>query len=215
MTSFKLWLEARIISAGGAFGKDPSRMQQSKSSAKPIDRDTARFAQFDQRVQFGRSIEQKVVDALRTHVGWNIVPAEKSQDMFDKIDAWILKDGTKTAIQIKYRDTGTGDILFEVEKNGRPGRDMAGKAALYAVLNKEGTLIRVRLAAEAKRIASEMHTKLLQSGSHSIKTDKGEIRYQVDPSSGAEKIVAYIHPDAFTGAKKDVALPKSIWSVAA
>jgi hypothetical protein len=142
MISFQTWLEGRIISAGGAFGKDVAKMHQSKPPLQPLERDKVRFAQMDQRVRFGRSIEEKVVDALRIYAGWTIVPAEKSQDMFDKIDAWVVKDGAKTSIQIKYRDTGTGDILFEVEKNGKPGRDMVGKALLYAVLNKEGNLIR-------------------------------------------------------------------------
>jgi hypothetical protein len=214
VTSFKNWLEARFVTAGGAFGKDAEKMRQARPQMR-MDRNLSRFASKDQRVEFGRSIEEKVVNALRTQMGWKIVGAEQAQDMFDKIDAWIIQDGNKTALQVKYRDTGTGDILMEVEKNGRPGRDMVGKATLYAVLNKEGNIIRIRMAAEAKAIASDMYSKLIKSGLKSIRTDKGEIRFQTDPSSGADKVVAYIHPDVFTGPKKDVVLPKSIWSSAA
>lgn len=215
--NFKEWInEGRRGPAAGAFGNDRERMHQNQLLKNPdAGRDMNRVMGFQQRVQFGKNIESKVIEALKRELGWEIEPPSAADDMYGKIDGWLVQAGHKVGIQVKYRDTGN-DILFEVEKNDRPGRDMKSQADLYACLNKSGNVIRIRLAAEAKRIAQEMFKRLQVSGSKVVTTEKGQIRYQTDPENASiEKVVAYINPDAFTGAKKDINLSSAIWNVAA
>lgn len=196
--TFKNWLELtehRRGPVGGAFGRQT--------------RAGNRFQSMDSRVSFGKKIERQILDALKEASGWDIVPSAASADMKDKIDGYVKTESKLTPIQIKYRDTGD-DILMEVEKDGRPGRDMVGMAQLYVVLNQMGTTIRVRSANEAKQIAEQMKQDLFASGNLVHTSAQGQIRMQNDPRDGKHKIIAYIKAESFQK-KMDFQLKKRIW----
>ena len=220
--NFSEWLsinEARWRGpVGGAFGNDSQRMQQKLvkpvtqpkdempkplgHSPNPADRTTPpqmrmgnRFQNFDQRVEYGKSIEKQIFDSL-VRCGLKLRQPSNQEDMYDKIDGWWeTPDGAKP-IQIKYRDTGD-DILFEVMKDyrlGVAGRDMIGKAEFYAVLNRGGKIVLVSVA-EAKQLIEEMRSKAEQEGFDdrgNYKMGDAILRVRPDPRSQQEKLMAYI-----------------------
>jgi len=195
------------------------------------DRFDHRFQNMKNRVDFGKAIEQKVIEALIEDYGWVIDPSEESQDIFQKIDGWIISgdDRIKSALlsettpmQIKYRDTGD-DVLMEVVRKWKPdmvnsietcctGRDMKGMAKLYAVLNKSGTVIRIRAANEARSLARNLLQRLVDSKKKVITLDGSQIRFTRDPRTKVMKVNAYLNPASFKW-KLDYKLNKSIHDV--
>jgi hypothetical protein len=134
-------------------------------------RQSNRFQNLDDRVRYGKGIETNILQALQSH-GWEIKPVSSKADKYDKIDGVIqsapisLPVALPAFLQVKYRDTGN-DLLMEVvwEYTGNfagniedllTGRDMRGKAQIYANLNQEGSLIRIRSAYEAKDICKQL-----------------------------------------------------------
>lgn len=208
---FILIPEARYGPVPGAFGKPKGNRQSN------------RFQGINDRVAYGKSIEALVIQALIDNCGWNITPATPGQDKHQKIDGWVkFGDGAPLALQVKYRDTGD-DILLEVvkvwheEENLRqPGRDMVGKAEIYACLNSSGTVIYARLASEAKEKAQKLLDEFLQrmtDSQHPVKSHRngdGEIKLVNDPSTRQLKINAYLNPQAFQK-KSDCTLKAPIW----
>lgn len=219
---FKQWLEefnklneSRKGPAPGAFGN--SKKQGNYTNPNQFVGGSNKFADFNARVESGKQIESKILDALKTHVGWNIQSASTSEDKYDKIDGWIIENNQKTPLQIKYRDKASGsDIFMEVLKDYNkniPGRDMIGKAKIYVTLANNTLMI--RQADEAKKIASEMAEELRQKIATNptttrMSTSKGMIMISPDPATGVEKLKAYINPNAFVW-KKNVALTASLF----
>jgi len=203
---FKSFILLSEASTPGAFGNDPNMR------LVPNDRQSNQFQDMNKRVNFGKDIEAKIIQAISENTGWKIDPASKSEDMHDKIDGWVHFQGQKLPIQVKYRDSGD-DILLEVynsERSGGDGRDMVGRAALYACMNKAGDTIRVRDASQLKMVAKNLKTQLMESGKNVLSNRFGQIRWTNDPSSGIKKIIAYLKAEAFTG--KDISLKKSVWA---
>lgn len=176
-----------------------------------------KFSDFKTRVQTGRQIENKILNALRTNVGWQIVLPTMSEDKYDKIDGWIIENNKKIPLQIKYRDKSSGsDIFMEIMKDYYkkiPGRDMIGKAKIYVTL--ANNLLMIRDAEEAKKIANEMTKELEQKILTNpqitrLTTSKGMIMISPDPATGVEKLKAYINPNAFSW-KKNIPLSSSLF----
>lgn len=206
--SFSEWLlatEARWRGpAGGAFGNDSRRMQQSKGvdHKRNAPEDTTqmrmgnRFSDIDQRVEYGKGIEKQIFDSL-IKCGMKLRGASTQEDKFDKIDGWWQTPSGEKPIQIKYRDTGD-DILFEVMKDynrGIPGRDMIGKAEFYAVLSRVGGKIVLVSVKEAKLLIKEMQSRADQEGFDqrgNYRMGGAMLRVRPDPSSKQEKLMAYI-----------------------
>jgi hypothetical protein len=99
------------------------------------------------RVRKGLAIEKQIANSLRKS-GVVLEEPTNRQDIMQKVDRWIVKDGVKTPLQIKYRESGE-DILFEVfdtfagwnNPKNKVGRDMLGIAAKYAVLIKGNIIV--------------------------------------------------------------------------
>lgn len=172
-----------------------------------------KFQSIQDRVKSGKKQESKILNAMSRDHGWIVQQASTNQDKFDKIDG-ILKHSPKpipvplpAPIQIKYRDTNSGnDILMEVVWEFRneydapidqllTGRDMKGLAQLYLCLNKLGTIVRVRLASEAKALAKNLLKGLLSTRKRFYSIGNSQIRLTEDPESKRPKINAYIDPD--------------------
>jgi hypothetical protein len=198
-------------------------------------RDDHRFQKFRDRVNFGKDIEKKVMEALIHMYGWDIDPSTDSQDMHEKVDGWIMQTDDKvgilnemTPLQVKYRDTGD-DLLMEVIKKWSPdmldipcescctGRDMKGLATIYAVLDQGGRIIRMRKVHEARTLARHLLRRLFEEHRSNPKTkcitlDKSQIRFTRDPSTRLPKVIAYLNPESFQW-KVDYKLDKPIWEM--
>jgi len=223
--NFSKWLstnEARWRGpVGGAFGRDPRRMQQQKPvipvtnpeeeipkpslghAPNPADRTSPpqmrmgnRFQDIDQRVQYGKSIEKQIFDSL-VQCGMKLREPSTQEDKYDKVDGWWDTPSGEKPIQIKYRDTGD-DILFEVMKDyrrGVPGRDMVGKAEFYAVLSRVGGKIVLVSVAEAKKLIEEMRAGAEDEGFDqrgNYRMGAATLRVRPDPRSQQDKLMAYI-----------------------
>ena len=172
-----------------------------------------KFSKFKTRVESGKRIENKIINALREHLGWEILNPSAKEDKYDKIDGWLVENEQKKPIQVKYRDKNSGsDIFMELMKdcdNRVPGRDMVGKAEIYITLSNDGKTIMIRNAHEAKEIATEMMAQLEQSSKTRLTTSKGTIMISPDPATKIEKLKAYIDPNAFSW-KKNITLDRSL-----
>jgi hypothetical protein len=177
-----------------------------------------RFQDNATRVRHGKKRESQIANALRDQAGLSIMDASDSEDKERKIDRWLVNaDGSRTAVQIKYRETGD-DLLFEVfdkfygfnAKYNKIGRDMIGDSKLYAVLTQDAQTIVMVPVAKAKKIVNDMLTvaeivgwTVEEGESHkTLKYFKNggrcELKVQRDPKDGRTKMLAYIPACVFT-----------------
>jgi hypothetical protein len=172
-----------------------------------------KFQSREERVKSGKSQESKIIRAMIEEHKWDIRQVTENQDKYDKIDGVLVSCpnpppvSLPAPVQIKYRDTNSGDdVLMEVVWQFRgeyetplnqllTGRDMKGAAKLYLCLNKLGTLVRARIADEAKSIARKLLEGLLASRKRSYSIGRSQIRLTEDPESRRPKINAYIDPN--------------------
>lgn len=190
-------------------------------------RQTNRFHNRDQRVEFGKNKEAQILHAMKTQHGWSVQEAKTNQDKYQKIDGILISSpdslpvSLPAPIQIKYRDTGN-DLLMEVSWsfNGDyntptekliTGRDMKGLAKLYVSLDLSGDLVRVRLADEAKSIAKKLLEGLLATRKKFFNIGNHQIRIVSDPDDGRQKINAFLNPNDFSW-KKDYPV-QNIWQI--
>lgn len=164
------------------------------------------------RVKHGLAMESKIATSLQK-AGLNIQESTNREDILKKVDRWIVKNGVRTPLQIKFRESGE-DVLFEVydtfvgwnNPKNKTGRDMEGIATQYAVLiRNQIVMIPVALA---KEVINEMLSEVRVSGW----TKKGyngatlhyrvdghdlQLKLQSDPYDGRQKMVAYIPAEFF------------------
>lgn len=162
------------------------------------------------RVQHGRNRERQIADALKTQAGLKLTDATDNEDKTHKIDRWLVCEGKRQAVQIKYRESGD-DLLFEVfdrwedwnHPGNKTGRDMVGKAELYAVLRSDRQTVNIVQVNKAKKIIETMifvaqnygwteqsgFTKILKYRKNGVTV---ELKVQRDPGDGRQKMVAYI-----------------------
>lgn len=159
---------------------------------------------YDQRVDAGKRVENKILDALRDR-GIKIEEPTSSQDMYDKIDGWWIgkNNNQRYPVQVKFRQSGN-DIIFEVVKDfdrNVPGRDMKSKSVLYLVADKRGQT-RLYHTEAIKKKAQEV-LKIVQD---SLKQDPKQNRWdgtgweakmQYDAYHGNKKLMVYFNPNSF------------------
>lgn len=162
---------------------------------------------YHQRIQQGKQIEFKIITALRKN-GINIADATSREDMFDKIDGWIInKLGERQSVQIKYRENGN-DIIFELVKDlyrGIPGRDMNCKAENYLLVNSQGVgklfkthEIKYMASIILNYVKSQMETMIHRQTKWNSEENKWEAKITVDKAEGQCKLMAYMNPSMFT-----------------
>jgi hypothetical protein len=164
-----------------------------------------------QRVRNGRRREGQIADALKQQHGLNLVEPTDHEDKIRKIDRWLVDGTSRTAVQIKYRESGD-DLLVEVFDrwdgwNGprnKIGRDVQGDSKLYAVLRTDRQTVVLTSAAVLKGIVNEMVEAAKTIGwtvdngpsSKTLRYFKAggrcELKVQTDPYDGRTKMVAYI-----------------------
>lgn len=159
---------------------------------------------YDQRVDAGKRVEKKILDALRAK-GIKIEDPTSSQDMHDKIDGWWLgkNNNQKYPVQVKFRQSGD-DILFEIVKDFNrniPGRDMKSKSVLYLVADRNG---RTRLfhtepiKKKAQDILKMVQDELKQNPRQDRWSGNGwQAKMQYDARDGNKKLMAYFSPNSF------------------
>ena len=201
--NFNEWLS--IDEAKGAFGKQTpytslsfkGNLNHAPNSADQTSnqRNNNKFQRFDQRVQYGKSVEQQIFNSL-VKCGLKLREPSNKEDMYDKIDGWWTTPYGEVPIQIKYRDTGD-DILFEVMKDYEknvPGRDMIGKAVFYAVLNRNKTIVMVSVS-EAKQLIKKARDLAEIQGFDNLGNfawGNVMLKLRPDPATGQTKMMAYI-----------------------
>lgn len=161
---------------------------------------------YQQRVAAGKSTEKEILDFLRAR-GMKIADPTSHEDMVDKIDGWLEKDGKQLAVQVKFREGGD-DVIFEILKDvdlGTPGRDMISKADLYIVKDRQG-VIRMFSVGEIKRMAEV----LLKHISTDLKNNPGRtewgggrdaianVKLTIDKAHGNRKLMAFFNPRRLT-----------------
>lgn len=152
------------------------------------------------RVEAGKAVEKEILDVLRK-AGVVIEEPTANEDMEDKIDGWIIRDGKRVSVQVKFREGGD-DVIFEVVKDldkGIPGRDMVSKAELYVVMD---TLNVIRLFAveQIKTMAKLVRDHVLgELRLTPNRTDWGSktacnVKITIDKRHGNRKMMAYFNP---------------------
>jgi len=156
---------------------------------------------FHTRVAAGKSKEAQIIDILRDKYKMDIVPANEGEDKHDKIDAWLTINGKKMAVQIKFREEGKTDIIFEIVKDldkNILGRDLIGKADYYLVVDSfgEGTMID---AALIKSMAEQVRKALMPvfHRKNIWGTQDYQVHITVDKSSGNRKMMMFVNPNKF------------------
>jgi hypothetical protein len=152
------------------------------------------------RVEAGKTVEKEILDVLRK-AGVVIEEPTANEDMEDKIDGWIIRDGKRVSVQVKFREGGD-DVIFEIVKDldkGIPGRDMVSKAELYVVMD---TLNVIRLFAveQIKTMAKLVRDHVL--GELRISPNRTEwgsktacnVKITIDKRHGNRKMMAYFNP---------------------
>ncbi len=170
-----------------------------------------RFLNATERVQHGKNREAQIATALIQQAGLTLEDASEREDRTLKIDRWLVQDGKRTAVQIKYRETGD-DLLFEVfdrwdgwfGRGNKVGRDMVGNSKLYAVLRQDRKTVVMTEVATAKKIIQDMQNAARVIGwtedkgeqSKTLRYTKNggvcELKVQRDPRDGRTKMMAYI-----------------------
>lgn len=170
-----------------------------------------RFLEAHERVKHGKNREAQIADALIEQCGVKLEDATDVEDKTFKVDRWLVEGTKRTAVQIKYRETGD-DLLFEVfdrftawhSRENKIGRDMKGNSKLYAVLRQDRKTVVMTHVDVAKKIISDMQraaqvigwTKDEGPQRKVLKYNKNggtcELRVQRDPGDGRTKMVAYI-----------------------
>lgn len=174
---------------------------------KPID---IKRLDYNSRVNYGKMIESKIIQVIQ-NLGFDIKSSSKYEDIYDKIDAYILfKDKSKNAfiwrsLQIKYRFKERYillETLFISEKNKENiklnGRDMKGKAQLYACLIKF-RLLCLCDKEELNAIATDLTHRMIRSINNNpsmttIYKDKHIVKIVKDPYTKLKKIIVLICP---------------------
>lgn len=159
---------------------------------------------YGQRVDAGKRIEKKILDALRAK-GMKIEDPTSNQDIHDKIDGWWFAKNSdkKYPVQVKFRQSGD-DILFEIMKDfdrNVTGRDMKSKSVLYLVADRHG---RTRLfqtepiKKKAQDILKMVQDELSKDPRQTRWSGNGwEAKMQFDAAHGNKKLMAYFSPNAF------------------
>jgi hypothetical protein len=152
------------------------------------------------RVEAGKAVEKEILDVLRK-AGVVIEEPTAEEDMQDKIDGWLVKNGKRIPIQVKFREGGD-DVIFEIVKDidrGIDGRDMVSKAELYVVMDTHN-VIRLFDVAPLKRMATIVKKHVLgEMTLFPSKTSWGSntacnVRLTIDKRHGNRKMMAYFNP---------------------
>lgn len=163
----------------------------------------ANIPDYNQRISAGKSVEEKILNALRQR-GYKIENPSEQEDKYEKIDGWwIGKNGGRFPLQVKFRESGD-DILFELVKDmdkGISGRDPISKSVIYLVVNRTGDArmyLTKPIKKKAQQIVAIIYDELKKNPSKTLWSgDKWEARIQYDRAHGQRKLVAYFHPALF------------------
>jgi hypothetical protein len=155
-------------------------------------------ASYDERVALGKAKEQQAIDLLRSK-GVVIQDPTAREDMYDKIDGWVMEDGKRLALQVKVREGGD-DIIFEIMKDidrDLPGRDSVSKAHYYLVVDRKG-VARMFLTEPIKTLAQHLLKVATALSSKQAWQGIGwQMKITVDKAHGNRKLMAYMNPGLF------------------
>jgi hypothetical protein len=160
----------------------------------------AAITSYPERIKAGKKKEKIILDTLRLR-GMVIEDPTAKEDQEDKIDGWIIKDGKRYALQVKFRENGD-DIIFEVLKDVKRnilGRDSVSQAHYYLVVDRHGNA-RMFLVASIKNIVQQILplARGLYSTNQTRWKGKGwELKITLDKANGNTKLMAYFDPSMF------------------
>jgi hypothetical protein len=155
---------------------------------------------FNQRVRRGKVIEHQIITQMRAN-GMMIYETTKTDDMYQKIDAWwVREDGQRHGVQIKFRETGD-DVIFEVYKDFDYkvwGRDLVGQSTYTLCVNRQGEGVLV----STQELKHKIHVALesLETKGWTNPTTKMfsnpflQLKLRPDAYHGQNKLVGFIQP---------------------
>jgi len=157
-----------------------------------------------ERVVVGKAVEREIIEFLRTK-GLHISPSSVGEDEHGKIDGWLVWNGEKEPIQIKFREGGN-DVIFEILRDIDKmlvGRDMESKATIYIVMDTYSTIRMFRVD------DLKSHAKVLQKyvlDEHKIfpkkvnwgRREQCSVKITIDKANGKRKLMAYFNPTMLT-----------------
>lgn len=151
------------------------------------------------RIQAGREKESEVIDALKSK-GLNIELPSQHQDMYDKIDGFILtaKTQKRLSFQLKFREGGD-DIIFEIIKDwdaNVEGRDLVSKAELYVVVSRQG-IINIYQANDIKAKAKELLALADEKPKVNQEGHGWQLKFTVDKANFKTKLMGFFSPKLF------------------
>jgi len=172
---------------------------------------------YNTRVALGKCEEERIIKLLVAK-GFKVEASSRDEDMFDKVDAWLIKGDARIGLQIKRRFTNA-DIPIEALHffyySGEAkklfvdmpldGRDMKGKASLYVCLTKDNTLWMCSKQ-ELCKIAEASVRKLLGLHLRSPSIKKVEVgcataQIVEDPSTKRHKVIVWIKPQGLVSSR--------------
>lgn len=163
----------------------------------------ANIPDYTQRIQSGKHLERRILDALRNK-GYRIDSPTAHEDQFDKIDGWwVGTKGGRYPVQVKVRESGD-DIIFEIVADfsrNIKGRDLVSKASIYLVSDTHGTTRMYQtdqIKKEAEQILA-MVTKSIQRHEPNRRWEGSgwEAKLTVDRATHALKLMAFFDPNKF------------------
>jgi hypothetical protein len=153
--------------------------------------------QYQVRVTKGRAKEGRIMEAMRK-CGLEVLPASSQDDILKGIDCHIRINGRLFTTQIKARQSSE-DLLFVINEDGKPGKDMKTQAELYAYLVND-TLYFLQTW-DVRDVIAELMKTMPRNQKRYRTCFRGvdcELSYQIDPVKGSQKLMAFIHTDMFT-----------------
>lgn len=165
------------------------------------------------RVSYGKQVESQIIKSLREQ-GLVIEDVPRNVDCNDKIDCYLLEEGTKKACQIKCRMGYSGsDFLLDLyepyygmtSEDTKKGRDYISEYDKYICLSRDTIyVIDGKLQKKlVERVLEEWKAFRYELPIFNSVSDPGvQIRFTSDKSNGRPKILMFVSPDVFS--EKDV-----------
>lgn len=159
---------------------------------------------YSDRVKNGKSKERIIINSIRRS-GTQIDCPTEAEDMYSKIDGWIVENGKRKSIQIKFRENGN-DIIFEVMKDvdrNINGRDLIGKADYYLCVDTfgNGRLFETKTFKDLAQKIKESIMPLINSTKTNWNFKQFEVKLTIDLAHGNRKLMCYFYPRSFQSLK--------------
>lgn len=166
--------------------------------------------QYQIRINRGRAKELRIMEAMKTQCCFDVFPASDYDDILRGIDCYLRISNKIWPTQIKARQSSE-DLLFVIQDDGKPGRDMKTQAELYAFLIHEQLYLIKTI--DVRKVIRDLVDLMITSRSRFRTLYRGvecEISEQIDPVKKSVKLMAFIPAILFTDVIDPIQTPSKI-----